>query len=118
MLITVIVILVVSMTLLGMMMQSIVREHAQCRLRHDQRQCRRLAEAGIARARAQLAVDESFAGDEWRITANDLQRQFGAQVDTRVEISDSGAATLIATAAYPAGKSPRVRRTQRLELAP
>ncbi|MGI9456074.1 MAG: hypothetical protein ACR2NU_05895 [Aeoliella sp.] len=115
---TVIVVLAVGMVLLGLVMRSLVSEHLQVRLRHDDRQCHRLATAGIERAMAQLKQNENYKGEEWFIQAGDLGRQTGAKITLRVTENDHRGRELIATAEFPVGDTPHVRHTERWPLSP
>lgn len=108
---TVIAILAVVMIVVGGMLGHLVREHRQCRLRHTQRQCRRLAEAAVARAVALRANDSSYTGEIWTVGAANLSSNHDASVAVRLE-----GETLTATAAYPAGDAPNVRYTETFSI--
>ena len=108
---TVLAILAVAMIVLGGMLRKLVHEHRQNRLRHEQRQCQRLAEAGLARAELLVTADTAYNGDTWNIAAEELGLADGAVVE--IEHRDT---SLSATAIYPASGPTRVRLTQSKEL--
>ena len=104
---TVIAVLAVAMIVIGSMLGQLVREHRQCRLRHADRQCRRLAEAALARAAILRASNPSYSGETWIVSASDL----GADRDASVTIQLDGQ-VISATAQFPAGNEPHVRHTE------
>lgn len=104
---TVIVILAVVTMVVGSTLGRLVLEHRQCRLRHEERQCCRVALAALDRAAALHAADNAYTGETWTIAAADLGRNENATVDIRLDNR-----VVTATVMYPAGKAPRVRRTE------
>ena len=104
---TVIALLAVVMIIVGSMLGQLVTEHRQCRLRHTERQCRRLAEAALARATILRGASPSYTGETWTVPAADL----GGDGDAWVVIALDGK-SIIATAQFPAGDNPRVRHTE------
>jgi len=111
-LLTILVVLGVSMIVLGLVAQSLTSTHRQNRLRHDQRQCRRLAEAGAERGRILAAGDENYTGETWNIAAGDLHRRHAAAVEITVE-----AGVAKATSAWPAD-APKIRHTTASDSLP
>lgn len=110
-LLTILVLLAVSMIVLGLVAQSLTSTHRQSRLRHQQRQCRRLAEAGAERGRLLTLRDENYQGETWSVGAADLHRPRGAKVEITL---DGGVAR--ATSVWPADE-PRIRHTVESEPA-
>lgn len=104
-LLTVLVLLAVSMIVLGLVAQSLTTTHRQSRLRHQQRQCRRLAEAGAERGRLLALRDASYQGETWSVGAADLHRPRGAKVEIKLD-----GRIARATSAWPADE-PRIRHT-------
>ncbi len=104
---TVLAVLAIAMIVIASMLGGLVREHRQCRLRHEQRQCRRLAEASVARAERLLANNADYTGGSWTIAADDSAYDHDAEVS--IVVTNDG---ITATASYPAGESPRVRHSE------
>lgn len=104
---TVLAVLAIAMIVIASMLGGLVREHRQSRLRHEQRQCRRLAEAGVDRAKELLASNADYTGESWKIAADDSGYDHDADVSI-VVMNDR----ITATASYPAGETPRVRHSE------
>lgn len=77
-----------------------------------------LAESGVRRATARLAIDPSYTGETWQVTSAALGRNSAAAVTIRVEPT-AGAEQerhVIVEAEYPASEPHRVRRTREINL--
>lgn len=112
-LLTVMVVLAVSMIVLGLVAQSLTTSHRQSRLRHDDRQCRRLAEAAATRGTLLAESSDKYDGETWEISAQQLHRKQGASVTVRLEGREEPA--VIATAAMPAD-APKLRHSVRSKI--
>jgi hypothetical protein len=92
---------------------SLARSHDQ-RLREERTQVQWLAEAGVRRGAARLAVDSSYRGETWDIAAAELGRRHAARVIIRITTGDqNGPTTIEARASYP-GNAPRVTQSKRV----
>lgn len=65
--------LLVVMLLTAATLRSIVAAHRQQRINCDQLQAEWLAEAGLARAAAQLVLNGDYPGETWRVSTGDAQ---------------------------------------------
>lgn len=109
----VIALVAVSALLLAGVMKSIVTHHRQTRLQHEHRQCRLLADAGLARAATLLSADAEYEGETWSLAKDETGYRDNARVEIKVERNDEGEAEVIATATIPATGTPRVTNTER-----
>jgi hypothetical protein len=110
--IIVLVLFAVTFTLAAVWTRRLLNER-RGQVRAEERvQAKWLAEAGVRRAAAQLAANRDYQGEEWLITAAELNRSNPASVSITIE---SGAEPdqfrLIARAGYP-HKQPRVQTTK------
>src|SRR5690606_5171105 len=112
----------VSALLLAGVMNSIVTHHRQARLQHEHRQCRLLAEAGMARGVALLASDAEYQGETWKLAADDMG--YGGEVSVGIDASvgikiernsDEEPTQIVATTTLPATGTPRVTHTERMK---
>ena len=108
---TVLAVLALGMVLLGTMLNKLVDEHRQSRLRHQHRQCRRLTEAGVARGQLMRSQSEDYAGEKWIVAAAELNLPHDAVVTI-----DTSNASIVATATYPSNATATVRHTRRHSL--
>jgi type II secretory pathway component PulK len=105
--------------LAGVWCRRIVYERRHQRLVDQRIQAEWLAEAGVRRAAAQLAVDGEYRGETWHIEGSELESPSPAVVDIRVEPLDSAAANvrIVAQARYPEGARP-ARFTKSVTFTP
>jgi hypothetical protein len=119
--VVVLALIAVAMTLFGVWAQASLRQQRQLRHREIELQTHRLAEAGVARARAQLAVNPEFSGETWNIPAEQLGGRHAALVTLDTERPPNRNDAIVqVTAEYPAGATRRVRHTETvvIELKP
>ncbi len=87
-------------------------------IRHHERalQAAWLAEAGLERARGQLAAQPDYAGETWNIDADSLEGTHGAVVTITVAVvkENPQARTVDVQADYPAELPQRVRTSKRV----
>jgi hypothetical protein len=68
----VLVCLALAMTLLAIQTRTLLRERAVLAAQQQALQSEYLADAGLARARAQLATDPAYRGETWQLDAQQL----------------------------------------------
>jgi hypothetical protein len=121
-LISVLVCMAVAMLLVGSWLQTAAIERRQLRGQEDRLQADWLAESGLERAAARLAADESYAGETWRIAADELGGRAAGEVVIRVEsLADHPRGRLVHVQAdFPAGAEHRARRSKQtpVDLSP
>lgn len=114
----VIAVVAASALLIAGVMTSIVSNHRQARLRHEHRQCRLLAEAGLARAEALLATDAEYSGETWLLAEGDTGYRDDISVEIKVERDgEEEPGEIVATVTLPATGTPRVTHTERQFIA-
>jgi len=104
----------------GALVKSLIAAHRQSRRYAAQSQAQWLAEAGLARARAQLAARPDYAGETWQAPMGSAETEFGL-VTIRVEPEGAGKPRLLVVeAVYPPSEHQGVlvRREQSLVAAP
>jgi hypothetical protein len=103
----------ISLAMCGAWTRAILRNRQVQRLAEEQIQAAWLADAGVRRAAASLAVDAIYKGETWRVASSDLSRPGAATVVIRVEpVADApGRSRITARASYPRG-AVRVRETK------
>jgi Tfp pilus assembly protein PilX len=117
-LVIVIALLVICLTLFGVWARRIVDEQRRLVSQQSRLQATRLAEAGVARARARLVVDPNFREETWQLPAAALDGTHDGVVRTRVlPAGESGAAQCEAIAEFPAGSVRHAQITKRIEIA-
>jgi type II secretory pathway component PulK len=91
--------------LLGSLLQRVVREQRQMRVRHYQWQAQWLARSAMERAQAQLARDPEYTGETWQ---PDVAEEDGEVV---IEVDKDGAEgrVISVTAHFPAAQPLRAR---------
>ena len=105
--------LAIVMAIVGVMLQGALRARRQLHVERDLRQVELLLEAGLDRAAFQLAGDDAYAGETWRIPANDLLGRGDGEVVIVAERSGDAEPWQVRIAAeYPVGTPTSVRRTQ------
>lgn len=102
----------------GALLRLAVVETKTVDLQQRERQARRLAEAGVARAAAQLKADSKYHGETWSLTGATALPGGPAQVAIEVSvISDKpGWRRVTAAADYPSGATARARQRQTAEF--
>lgn len=118
-LIILIAVFAVVMALAAVWAKRMVIEHRRQRGLERQAQAEWLAEAGLRRAAARLALSAEYQGETWAIAASELNQRADAEVLINVE-PIAGSPTkyrLVARARYPA-REPRVQTTKSLEFSP
>lgn len=102
----------------GALVRLAVVETKTVEVQQRERQARRLAEAGVARAAAQLKADPEYRGETWSLTGASGLPGGPAQVTIVVsEISDKpGWRRVTAAADYPSGATVRARQRQTAEF--
>jgi len=113
-LISVLVCLTVVMVLFTRWVKLASLERQQLRDQQNRLQAEYLAESGLERAIAQLAMDATYAGETWRIDKESLRGRDGATVAIQVEsLPDGSSGRLVrAVADYPAEGRYRARRSR------
>jgi type II secretory pathway component PulK len=116
--IIILVVFAVTMTLAAVWTRRILSENRAQRLSAERAQARWLAEAGVRRAAARLVASADYDGEDWLISAADLNLRHPASVLIRVEPDDSGdRVRLVARARYPQAKV-RVQVTKTVFFTP
>jgi len=102
----------------GALVRLAVVETKTVDVQQRERQARRLAEAGIARAAAQLKTDPKYRGETWSLASALALPGGPAQVTIEVsEISDKpGSRRVTAAADYPSDSTVRARQRQTAEF--
>ncbi|HVW38421.1 MAG TPA: pilus assembly PilX N-terminal domain-containing protein [Pirellulales bacterium] len=102
----------------GALVRLAVVETKTVDVQQRERQARRLAEAGVARAAAQLKADPKYRGETWSLAGANALPGGPAQVTIEVsEISDQPGWRRIAAAAdYPSDAPGRARQRQSAEF--
>ena len=114
-LVAMLVLLSVFMLLAASWVRRIVAERQEVRRYEREVQATRLAESGLARARAQLAHAVDYPGEVWEIPADSWEAHPPAEVQIDVQRDDSESGIeIIARASFPKGDERAVQRTRRL----
>jgi hypothetical protein len=122
----VIAVFMVAITLAAAWAKGTVGRFRDQQLREEHVQVEWLATSGVRRATARRAADPDYAGESWRIPADELGLRGDAEVQIRIETrepvaGESADATpvlqIIAVARYPANL-PRVRATRTVPFNP
>lgn len=102
----------------GALVRLAVVETKTVDVQQRERQARRLAEAGVARAAAQLKADPEYRGETWSFTGAAALPGGSAQVTIEVsEVSDKpGSRRITAAADYPSNATLRARQRQTAEF--
>lgn len=102
----------------GALVRIAVMERKTIDAQQRQRQARRLAEAGVARAAARLAGDPAYRGETWSLAGP--QALAGQPASVRIEVDDHpdkrGWRRITAAADYPSDAAAKARETQVLEF--
>ena len=93
--------------------QMAVHQRRQLQLEQQRLQASWLAESGIDRAIAAIAVNPQYTGDTWNIAADELGGR-PATVEIRVESGESPAVQAVAR--YPSDSARRAQVTKRIQL--
>ncbi|MEX2176069.1 MAG: PilX N-terminal domain-containing pilus assembly protein [Pirellulaceae bacterium] len=105
--------LVVSMVAAALV-QTLLLSHRQAGRYADRTQAEWLAEAGLARARAQLAGDDAYRGETWLAPVADSEI---AEVSIRVEpATDEAPRKIVVRALYPPAADPQTVNRQVLAV--
>ena len=83
---------------LSMAIVAMLHQGHQAQAQHQTKsQTRQLASAGIARAKAQLALDEVYEGEVWQVDGDSLPGHSSATVEINVGSSEPSAIVVVAT---------------------
>ena len=93
----------------ALLVKSLIAAHRQSRRYAAQLQAQWLAEAGLARARAQLAARPDYAGETWQAPVGSAETEIG-QVTIRVEAEGIGKPRLLVVEAAKDDPAPRAAR--------
>lgn len=115
----------ISVALIGVWVRSAISRQQQVKRWQEKTQVTWLAEAGLRRAVARLAVDSAYAGEVWQIEGDDLGTDSPAEVEIRIdplpqaaddETSNTASTpervTIVAIARYPANQPTRAQQTK------
>lgn len=107
----------IAMALAGGWVQTALNQQRHMKLWQEKTQVNWLADAGIRRALARRAADDTYQGEIWNLSPDDLDRRDAAKVIIRLETLASDDDTqpklqVTAIATYPAGLTKRVQTTQ------
>ena len=117
MLVVAIACLAIVMAIVGVMLQGALRARRQLHVERDLRQVELLLEAGLDRAAFQLASNDDYAGETWRIPASELLGSGDAEVVIVTQRSDDAEPWQVRVAAeYPVGTVSSVRRTRTFQV--
>ncbi len=116
--VAVLVILAVVMMLFSASIRLLAVERKELSARQDRMQTECLADAGLRRARAQLALDDAYTGETWPVESKSLAGHGDGIVHIHVTtIADrTDARQVRATAEYPQSGQQRCRRTREIVL--
>lgn len=99
------------------LLKTAVAERALLRTQEHQAQARWLAEAGFERAAFRLAADPLYAGETWRVAADELSGKPGI---VRIQVENvpdrAGQYNVRAQADYPGDSDRRSRFTKKLVI--
>lgn len=105
--------LAIVMAIIGVMLQGALRARRQLHVERNLRQVELLLEAGLDRAAFQLAGEDDYAGETWRIPASDLLGNGdGEVVIVATHSGDAEPWRVRVAAEYPVGSPASVRRTR------
>ena len=117
------IIALVCIVILGFLLVSVLRfalvRRKASTLQMNRAQATCLAESGLRRAAARLAVDPDYPGETWKITPESLHGEDGASVTIEVETPDEeneNTRFVKATADYPNDSPKRARVTKELTI--
>src|SRR5688500_15085523 len=100
----------------GALVKSLLLSHRQSRRYAEELQAQWLAEAGLARATAQLAASKDYTGETWQAAVND--EDFG-QVTIRIKpAADDVPRKILVEAVYPRNEHNRILVTRESALTP
>ncbi len=110
--------LALAASLLGVWMKTLALERQEVRAEQARLQAEYLADAGVARAAAQLSADPTYAGETWQIPSESLASSAPAKVTIVVETSDDDpAARHVSASAQLADSGPaRVARSKQQRI--
>lgn len=114
-LIAALVCLLVSMAIVGSMLQGAIRARRQLHTERDLRQTELLLQAGFERSVAKLAADADFAGDAWELSAEGIIGRGAGRVTTEINRANDGNDStwqIHVVAEYPLGRDFPIRRSQ------
>ena len=101
----------------GALVKSLLLSHRQSKRYAGELQAQWLAEAGLARATAQLALNEEYQGETWRAPVGDAADDVG-QVTIRIEPAAGEAPRkFVVEAIYPPREHSRNLATRELVVA-
>ena len=102
----------------GALVRIAVMERKTIDAQQRQRQARRLAEAGVARALARLTSDSAYRGETWTLAGK--EEVAGQSASVRIEVDDHpgkpGWRRITAAADYPSDAAAKARERQVLEF--
>jgi hypothetical protein len=111
--------LVIVMAMLGVMLQSSLRNRRQLHAERDRRQCELLLQAGVERAAYRLANDAEYQGETWRLAADEITNQGeGEVVITASPMSDEESWRVHVVAEFPLGSERSIRRSRTCQIIP
>jgi Tfp pilus assembly protein PilX len=108
--------LVIVTALLGHMLVGALRMGRQMRVDRDRRQCELLLQAGLDRAAFQLAAAETYSGETWNITPDEIGGFGEGQVTIQVSRAGDAPPHIHVLAEYPLGSEHSIRRSRSVEL--
>lgn len=109
--------LAIVMAIVGVMLQGALRARRQLHVERDLRQVELLLEAGLDRAAFQLASNDDYEGETWRIPASDLLGASDAEVVIVAERPTDAEPWQVRVAAeYPLGTVASIRRTRTFQV--
>jgi hypothetical protein len=108
--------LVIVTALIGNMLVGAMRAGRQMRVERERRQCELLLQAGIDRAAGQWAAADSYRGEVWNVSSDEIGGSGAGQVTIEVERPAEGPPQIRVLAEYPVGSEQSIRRSQSLQL--
>jgi len=110
--------LLAVMLVAGALIQSLLASHRQSKRYATELQAQWLAEAGLDRARAQLATNSDYVGETWPAGVGGAESEVG-EVTIRIEpAAASSPGKLVVEAVYPPGEHDRILVRREMPLAP
>lgn len=121
-LIAVLICMAVVIAIIGVMFSSSLRTRRQLHSERDLRQVELLLDAGLRRAVARIAADESYLGETWRLPADQLLQHGAAEVTITAapanDSADSASTEVTIAARYPLNVPLTVQRTRTFSVQP
>jgi hypothetical protein len=117
--VVVLILLFAVVAIAGSLVYVLLAEHRQLRGHDDRLQAMWLAESGVERASAQLAVSMDYEGETWLVPAAEIGGAQTGRIEIRVErvVDEPEMRRVHVTADYPADSVHRKRYSKQIDVA-